>query len=152
MSRKVFICLVSVFSLLLCFVGCGSKDASMEEETSVSEETVKESSALTIEFDNVELGEYGQRLVLNEGTEFEDNVIGYFVPAGKYKVTNAGPTMTQVNVYKNEKNVTEEGWEEWADGNVELIDVDQTKEMIIDEGYFFNVDGTPQHIILEKIE
>lgn len=151
MSRKVLLCLVCMFSLLLCLVGCGTEEVSGDKEATVSEEIVEKTGALTIEFDNVDLGEYGQRLVLNEGTEFEDNVIGYFVPAGTYKVTNAGSHMTQVNVYKNEKNVTEEGWEEWVDGHVELIDVDQSKEMTIEEGYFFNVDGT-QHIILEKID
>ncbi len=69
---------------------------------------------------------------------------------GISNITNKGKYPTQVNVYKNEKHVTEEGWEEWADGNVVLIDVGESAEIEVQDGYFVNVDA-PAHIELEAI-
>lgn len=108
-------------------------------------------TAFTLEIEAGEAGEYGQELVLGEDTEFPDYTIGYFVPAGTYKVTNIGDYPTQVNVYKNEKHVTEEGWEEWADGKSERLEVDASVEMTVSEGYFINVDE-PSYISIEKID
>lgn len=104
----------------------------------------------SIELISGETGEYGKELILNKGTEFEDKTIGYFVDAGEYEVTNIGEKMTQVNVYKNETEVVD-GWEQWADGNVELIDVNETKNMTVEDGYFFNIDP-PAHIKIKKIK
>lgn len=97
-----------------------------------------------------EAGQYGKELVLNEGTEFEDRVIGYFVPAGTYKVTNVGDAPTQANVYKNEKTMNDSNWEEWADGKSERLEQGASVEMILPEGYFFNIDA-PSHLVVEKI-
>ena len=65
-------------------------------------------------------------------------------------MTNKGDYPTQVNVYKNEKHVTEEGWEEWADGNVVLIKVGESAEIEVQDGYFVNVDA-PALIELKAI-
>ncbi len=121
----------------------------------VAEEEAKDKTEIAddnkeIELKAGEIGEYGRELVLNEGTDSEDRTIGYFVPVGTYEVKNIGDKPTQVNVYKDEKNTTDEGWEEWADGKVELIDVNETKEMKVGEGYFFNIDA-PAHISIKKI-
>ncbi len=127
-----------------------NKTEGSKEET--PEESSKENTSdAGIELIAGETGEYGKELVLNEGTEFEDKTIGYFVPSGMYEVKNIGDHMTQVNVYKNEKKTTEEGWEEWADTNVELLDVNETKEMKVEEGYFFNIDE-PSHILIKLLD
>ena len=78
-------------------------------------------------------------------------MIGYFVPAGTYKITNVGKYSSQANVYKNERHKTEEGWEEWSDGYAELVDVNATVEMDIPEGYFFKCDE-PSSFKLVKIK
>lgn len=124
-------------------------EVAKEETTEVEESDDSEGSVIVINAD--ELGEYGQELVLNENTDMPDNTIGYFVPTGKYEVTNKGDYPTQVNVYKNEKHVTEEGWEEWADGNVVLIKVGESAEIEVQDGYFVNVDA-PAHIELKAID
>jgi len=121
-------------------------DAPTEESTD-NEQSIDD----VIEINADELGEYGQELVLNENTDMPDNTIGYFVPTGKYEVTNKGDYPTQVNIYKNEKHVTEEGWEEWADGNVVLIKVGESAEIEVHDGYFVNVDA-PAHIELKAID
>ena len=120
-------------------------------ETITPTETViqLQDDGLSIEIEAGKKGEYGQELVLNSGTEFEDKTIGFFVPSGVYEITNIGDHPTQVNVYKNEKNVVD-GWEEWADGIVERLDVNETKEMMVKEGYFINVDE-PSHISIKQI-
>ena len=118
----------------------------VKEESTENEESSE--SVIVINAD--ELGEYGQELILNENTDMPDKTIGYFVPEGKYEVTNKGDYPTQVNVYKNEKHVTEEGWEEWADGNVVLIKVGESAEIEVQDGYFVNVDA-PAHIELKAI-
>ncbi len=110
----------------------------------------QEEAALIIDIKAGEKGEYGQDIVLNEGTDLEDKTIAYFVPVGKYLVKNVGSYMSQINVYKNEINVVD-GWEEWADGYAELLDVNATKEITVEEGYFINVDE-PAHFEMSKIE
>lgn len=142
-----------------------TNDTETEEMTSISETSTSENQEASDEIDSRDTtsnnltfeivagapGEYGQELVLNEGTEFEDKTIGYFVPTGTYKITNIGNYQTQVNVYKNEKTKTSEGWEEWADGKSELLAVNASVEMKVEDGYFINVDE-PTKISLEKID
>ena len=123
------------------------KDTTLTDEP---EDTQQEDDSNKIILEAGTLGEYGKDLVLNAGTEFEDKTIGFFVPSGKYEVTNIGDHMTQVNVYKNEKNVVD-GWEEWADCVVELVDVGETKEMTVTDGYFFNIDP-PARITIKKVD
>lgn len=76
-------------------------DSVAEEEPSEEENEKEDSKVITI--DAGEVGDYGQELVLNENTDMPENIIGYFVPNGKYEVANKGDNPTQVNVYKNEK-------------------------------------------------
>ena len=152
-----------IIYLIIAFSGKNDNNNTTNENNSepakevVAEEPTKDIVEDTGDKDeSIELiagqtGEYGKELVLNEGTEFEDKTIGYFVPAGKYEVTNIGDHMTQVNVYKNEKNVTDEGWEEWKDTHVDLLDVNETKEITVDDGYFINIDD-PSHIKIKKID
>lgn len=126
--------------------------ASSAEETSsggdASEEP--EADALVIDIVAGELGEYGQKLVLNEDTDSPTETIGYFIPAGTYEIKNVGEHPTQANIYKNEKTVTDAGWEEWADGTVERVDVGATVTMTIEDGYFFNC-GEPSHFTLTQV-
>ncbi len=121
-----------------------NNDETKEENT----ETEKNSGNVIFIKAN-ELGEYGQNLVLNENTD-PYNIIGHFVPEGKYKVTNIGNYPTQVNVYKNEKHVTKEGWEEWSDGKAVLIKVGESAEIEVKDGYFVKVDGNT-YIKLQSI-
>ncbi len=126
----------------------------MTDETTAEVETELESteSIDTISFELVagEYGEYGKELIYNDGTEFEDKRVAYYVPYGTYKITNIGEYMTQVNIYSDEKQITEEGWEEHGDGNVKLIDVEANEEMTIPSGYHIEI-SEPTHLLLEMI-
>lgn len=116
--------------------------------------TSNNSATAPLEFEMIagEAGDYGRPLTLNAGTEFEDNTIGYFVPAGTYSVKNIGEYRTQVNVYKNEINVTSEGWEEWADGGCVVLQVGESKEIVVWDGYFLDIFiGSPSKILITKL-
>ena len=120
-------------SLILCvsLAGCSSKDESNietntpEPTTETIQPTETPQTKLEINIEGGELGEYGSEITLNADTEFEEKRVVYHIPAGTYLVTNKGPNMNQFNVYSDETVITEEGWEEPAEGIfVKLLDVD----------------------------
>ena len=127
--------------------------APSEEETTITttETTVEETLAPDIELVAGEMGEYGQERVVNAGTDFEETVFCYYVPSGTYTVTNMGDNPTQVDVLKDELVITEEGWEEWADAEAYLIQIDESCEISVPEGYFIELD-VPAHIGLSVVE
>lgn len=106
--------------------------ATTEETTDVPPETEKDSS-LTFTLIAGEKGEYGELVTYNEGTEFEETMYIYHVPAGTYAVTNKGNYPTQINVYSNETHLTEEGWEEAADGFAKQIALNETVTVSVGE-------------------
>ena len=88
--------------------------------------------------------------MLNKDTEFEDHIIGYFVPAGTYQVTNVDAHPTQMTVYQNKK-VKQGEWEEWANGKAYLLDVQETKSVTVPKGYFIKVtESTHIHLVQKK--
>lgn len=134
--------------------GTQSAAESTESATSTTEAT-SSAEPLTIEIVAGEAGDYGKKIVFNEGTDQEDRTYEYLVPAGTYEVTNLGDHATQVNVYKaDEKNKTSEGWEEWVTGDgggSQLLKTDGTIEVIVPEGYAINVDE-PSHISVKQAD
>ena len=102
-----------------------------------------------------EMGEYGQRIVLNEGTEYPDTNYCYFVPAGKYQIANVGEHPTQVDVNKNEKATETDSdgnkYEVWAECTPYLFDVGETKEITVNEGYFIEIEE-PTHLLLTQVD
>ncbi len=84
-------------------------------------------------------GEYGKMITYNKGTELEENFYAFYVPAGTYKVTNIGEYMNQINVYSDEIQKTEAGWEEPVDGYAELLDVNSSKIITVEEGQHIEI-------------
>lgn len=119
-------------------------------ELETEAEATKAEETLSFELKAGEPGEYGKEYIYNEGTEFEDKNYVYFVPYGTYKITNIGDYMTQVNVYSDEKRITEEGWEEPAGTECKLIDVGETIEMTVYKDYHIDI-NEPTYISLEQI-
>ncbi len=152
---QLIVCVAAFALFVLCAGLSGGKGASTTPEPTtaapaVTETTTAKPTADTLDFEiNAgEYGIYGEALVLNEDTEFEDHIIGYFVPAGTYRVTNVDVYPTQVTVYQNKK-VKQGQWEEWANGKAYLLDVQETKSVTVPEGYFIKV-TEPTHIRLVK--
>lgn len=125
---------------------------SITEETTTTEATVDTSNQIDLVAG--ELGEYGQRIVLNEGTDFPDTNYCYFVPAGKYQITNTGEYPTQIDVNKNEKKTETDSdgnnYEVWAEGTPYLLDVGESKEITVNEGYFIEIEE-PTHLLLVPV-
>lgn len=84
--------------------------------------------------------EYSQVRTMNGGTEFEETTLVYYVPAGKYQVTNIGNYLVQVNVYEGVV-VTEYGWEEPANsaGKALVLEKGETGEITVPEGYYVDI-------------
>ena len=97
--------------------------------------------------------DFGKEMVINAKTSEEYKFIGYFLPAGVYRVTNLDTQYpVQVTVYVNEI-VKPEKWEEFtsSDQRPLLLFVGDSKEMTILDNEFIKVsDG--QTIMLELIE
>lgn len=103
-------------------------------------ESSKIEEKLVIELVAGEQGEYGTLVTFNKGTEFEQTVIAYHIPAGEYTVTNIGEYMNQFNIYSDETHITDEGWEEPAEGIfVKLMDVGATEDFTIEDGQYIKI-------------
>lgn len=130
-------------SLLAGLSACGEATTANEVESTVDAvevtEEIKEEK-LMIELVAGEEGEYGTPITFNKGTEFEETVIAYHIPAGEYTVTNMGDYMDQFNIYSDETQKTEEGWEEPAESVfVKLIDVGTSEDFTIEDGQYIKI-------------
>jgi len=95
-----------------------------------------------------ELGEYGKEIIMNEGNEFEEHLVVYYVPAGVYEVKNIGDNMTQATVYENFAKNKETGYDEYTDtGDISLLDKGEIGEIKVPEGWFIEI-HEPSHILL----
>lgn len=144
MKGKLILILIVVFVLSLAVRGGGKrqtsdKAASAPTVTDTTENAEVEEKKV-IELIAGEQGEYGTIVTFNKGTEFEENIIAYHIPAGNYTVTNIGKHMDQFNIYSDETRKTEEGWEEPAEGFfVKLIDVGATEDFSIADGQYIKI-------------
>jgi len=139
------LCLV----FMIAIVGCGDSDS---EEPTATEETVatEESSTDVIELEAGTLGDYGKEITMNEGTDMEESLIVYYVPAGDYTVTNVGEFMTQVSVYGGFERDESTGYDDYTEvGDTPSIDVEQSADISVPDGWFIEI-HEPTHITLEK--
>ena len=127
-----------------------SSAASESASSSVEAEPAAEQSepaTPAIELVAGEQGEYGQELVLNAGTEFEERNIVYYLPAGDYSVKNVGDYRTQASVYEGVQT-NEDGWEEPANtGDILMLDAGQTGDLNVPDGWYIEIQE-PTHIEL----
>lgn len=126
------------------------KQEKIEKKKKKSNEKEKNNKD-TIIIEAGKMGKYGKELSINENTDMGQKFIGYFLPSGRYKVTNVGKRRTQVTVYQNKKQMLENGYEEWSDGTAFAFDVGEQKEINVTTNYFIKV-IEPTKIELEKID
>lgn len=144
MKQKLLSTLLCL-SLVVALTACGGETPITEEPVVTPDvvettENLEPEEKLVIELVAGELGEYGTPITFNKGTEFEDTVIAYHIPAGEYTATNIGEYMDQFNIYSDEIHKTEEGWEEPAEGVfVKLIDVGATEDFTIEDGQYIKI-------------
>lgn len=110
-------------------------------DTAVQEETSEEgSSAEAITLTAGELGDYGKEIVMNEGTDMEENLVVYYVPAGDYTVTNVGDNMTQVSVYEGFARDESTGYDDYtAVGDTPTIEAGASADINVPDGWFIEI-------------
>ena len=126
-----------------------SGEAAMQQYlASLPDQSTRASSSSNgIELIAGEKGEYGQELVMSEGTDMQENIIVYYVPAGLYSVQNLGDKPTQVSVYAGTQK-GENGYDEYTEvGDVVVIEANATNEVTVPEGWFIEIQE-PAHIKL----
>ena len=142
MKQKLLATLLCLL-LVVALSACSSETTTTAETTSTPDEVTstpdivgtEQEGKLVFELVAGEQGEYGKMITYNEGTEFEENFYAFYVPAGTYTVTNVGEYMSQINVYSDEIQKTEEGWDEPAEAFfVKLLDVNKSETVTIEEG------------------
>ena len=103
----------------------------------------------TIEIIDGEKGEYGKEITMSAGTDLEEKLIVYYVPAGKYIVKNLGNYKTQVSVYEGFEKNSETGYDEYTNtGNIVVLDVNGKDEIEVPDGWFIEIHGA--HILLTE--
>ena len=150
--RQFLRLLVPAILIMTLFASCRIKtpktadkpvSSSTSTTTTTSVDAIENSEIeekLVIELVSGEQGEYGTLVTFNKGTEFEQTVIAYHIPAGEYTVTNIGEYMNQFNIYSDETHITDEGWEEPAKGIfVKLMDVGSTEDFTIEDGQYIKI-------------
>lgn len=164
--RQFLTLLVAVILIMTLFASCSKKSPNTTDKTASS--SIATTSATTTTFadttENSEIekklvielvageqGEYGTLITFNKGTEFEQTVIAYHIPAGEYTVTNIGEYMNQFNIYSDETHITDEGWEEPAKGVfVKLMDVGATEDFTIEDGQYIKIVEPGKFKIVQK--
>lgn len=144
----LFLSILMIISVLL--TGCGEVAENAEDETTVEDTTAETTSNVELSFELIagEQGDYGKLITYNAGTEFEENIYGYYVPSGNYTVTNLGNYLTQINVLEKGKNIVD-GWEEGIVVEVFVLPANQSKTFTVPEGCHIEI-AEPTHILMEK--
>ncbi len=117
-------------------------------ETSTEAPEMTESKTV-IEITDGEKGEYGKEITMSAGTDMEEKLIVYYVPAGKYTVENLGEYRTQVSVYEGFEKNSETGYDEYTNtGDIVVLDVNAEDEIEVPDGWFIEIHGA--HILLTE--
>lgn len=154
-----YVLIILIIFIIAGAVGSSSKNKATEEPAAASsvsqiteiseapsvsedEEATEDTSEQTLSFILMdgELGDYGEEVTLNAGTEFEEVEIMYHIPAGLYSVKNLNPDGgEQVTVYSGAPVLNGE-WEEFvADDECQrpiVVMGGEAKDLEIKEGQF----------------
>ena len=108
-----------------------------------------EASSNAIVLEAGKSNEYSSVKVIDPGTDLEQHRVIFDVPAGRYDAKNIGNYRSQVNVYSHEE-VPQGEWMEPADVKVTLIEVGETKEIEVPEGYYIYLSGKDKIALTPK--
>ena len=102
-----------------------------------------------IEITDGKIGEYGKEITMSAGTDLEEILIVYYVPAGKYTVRNLGEYPVGINVYEGFEKNEETGYDEYTDAKDTVrLEVNGEDEIEVPEGWFIEIHGA--HILLTE--
>ncbi len=122
-----------------------ASNAKQEERVASSElAEASESEVSVIKLVSSEMGEYGQEMVWNAGTESEEKKIVFYVPSGSYTAKNVGTNTTQMGVEEGVQ-VNEDGWEEPANiGDILVLKPGDSGDLSVPDGWFIELTDSAQ--------
>lgn len=148
-KKPWFIALVVVVILGALFGG-GSKGDEKDTPETKPEEAETQTESLSFEIVAGQANEYSKEVVMSEGTDLEEKLIVYYVPAGDYSVENLGDYATQVTVYEGFALNKDTGYDEYTNtGDVVLINKGESKDINVPDGWYIEV-AEPTHIKLTQ--
>ena len=143
---KKLISTLLIVTLILTLVACGSNTTSIENTNDTTNDEVLstdntdnsnavEEEKISFEIVAGEAGDYGEKLIFNKGTEFEQERWYYSIPIGTYKITNIGEYMAPLMIYVDEININEDGWEEPVIAQEgQMLKINQETTVTLEEG------------------
>lgn len=139
--KKLLSLIFAVFILATMLSSCFLDELLTEETTVLSDYTSETTDDTTVEESSANVLTSAEIIVssvtLNKGTDAELTRTIYKIPAGTYLVKNIDSKyMDQINVYSYETRITDEGYEEQADGFSKLIDAGKSEVITIPENYY----------------
>ncbi|HFI0450079.1 TPA: hypothetical protein ACGOY4_000034 [Streptococcus suis] len=147
-KRIWFIVLVGLFVLSGLGRLAGSDKESTETSSSAVLESSQSSTASSAETSTTEaiiliadeLGQFGRKIVMNEGTDMPEELIVFYLPAGTYRVENIGDYPAQITVYEGFARDESTGYDDYtATGDAKLIEQGNTETIVIPEGWFIEI-------------
>lgn len=106
-----------------------------------TESATTKPSQTAIQLTAGESNRYAKWITYNKGTEFEENILAYYIPSGKYTVKNTGSYPAQINVYSNTKKTTSDGYEEPGAGYSKSINVGESVSITIGNNQHIEIDA-----------
>ena len=100
-------------------------------------------------------GEYGKKIVMDEGTELERTIVAFYIPAGTYSVKNKNKSgSAQVTVYSGIGNDGQ--WDEFysdnCDSPIVVFGGEAAKTITVKEGQFIKLSDGSSNIEFIKTE
>lgn len=127
------------------------EDKTSSDEVGDNEDSLSSDNKLSFILGE-EIGEYGKEVTLNAGTEFEENEIMFYIPAGSYTVTNNSSAAAQLTVYSGGPEKDGE-WETFVDDGTcpkpVVIMGGEKGDFEIGEGQFLVLSDGSENILFE---
>jgi len=141
-KKKIIITAILALWFIISLI-IGSGDGESTAAPSGSDVTSTDVSSLTFTITGGDLGEYGEWMTLNEGTEFPDTFIAYKIPVGNYIATNLDPDYPLgIYVYSEATEIVD-GWEYQSDCfQIVELQVGEAKSFTVPDGYYIQLIGS----------
>ncbi len=133
--------------------GIATPIAKSKETPTTNTGKTNKQETMTIEIQTNQTGKYGVRRTMDPKTEFQRNIIQYFIPSGRYMVTNTSSKGAfQVTIYKNKINIVN-GWEEFEPGEQKpiVLQPGASGEITIKDGEFIKISDGTYSLVLTQL-
>ncbi|HFI0272286.1 TPA: hypothetical protein ACGO2R_000128 [Streptococcus suis] len=120
------------------------------ESSNTAENTTESASVESFILTAGDIGQYGKKIVMNEGTDMPEELVVFYLPSGDYQVKNVGNFPSQLNVYEGFKRDETTGYDDYTNGQSILLKVDETGTINIPEGWFVEIHEPSQFELVKQ--